>query len=61
MKGSWFARMPKPPATPGARTSSPVTERTRRSGVTMSRVSAIGYPAASFFAFSTASSMPPTM
>ena len=61
MKVVWPRRMPKPPWTPGARTSSQVTERTRRSGVTMSRVSAIGYPAASFLAFSTASSMPPTM
>ena len=38
-----------------------VAERTRRSGVTMSSVRAIRYPAASFFAFSTASSMVPTM
>ena len=62
MNGVWPRRMPKPPLAPGARTSSQATERTRRSGVTMSRVSAIGYPpAASFLAFSTASSMPPTM
>src|SRR6266568_5193493 len=44
MKGSWFSRTPNPPCTPGARTSSQVTERTRRSGVTMSRVMAIGCP-----------------
>ena len=61
MKGVWFRRTPNPPWTPGARTSSQVVERTRRSGVTMSSVRAMGYPAASFFAFSTASSMPPTM
>src|SRR5512138_3850070 len=42
MNGSWSCRMPNPPSTPGARTSSQVTERTRRSGVTMSRVRAIG-------------------
>ena len=62
MKLAWPGRMPKPPCTPGARTSSQVSCATRRSGVTISRLRGMaGYPAASFFAFSTASSMVPTM
>ena len=47
--------------TPERRVLSVTADEVRAPGVTMSRVSAIGYPAASFFAFSTASSMPPTM
>src|SRR5512142_372913 len=44
MKGSWLNRTPKPPRTPGARTSSTCTERTRRSGVTISSESGMASP-----------------
>src|SRR5512137_2515464 len=45
MNGVWSLRMPKPPSTPGARTSSACSVATRRSGVTISRVSsAMAFP-----------------
>ena len=53
----WPGRMPTSPSTVGMTTVSTVSEYTRASGVTISRVRGIGY----FFPAAMTSSIPPFM